>query len=225
MKRRTLALMASMMMLVSPALAGPPLLCFPYEIGKNKSLPWGKEAFQKDKEYEAAKVVEDTLSLLKEEKSALVRMETIRRATLYIGEDAGRSAELVRKLMAVAEEAQKTEKPSAAAWFNAGFAAATLVQNGRHIKEVSLTRDGPVGYVEIKKALAITPDDAAMQFGAALVAFERDRDAMKGHMQKALALVEPGSDLAKSMEGNHALGAKPLKELKAQYAVSDASKK
>lgn len=225
MKRRVIAMVASMLLVASPAMAGPPLLCFPYQIGTSKSLPWGKDAFAKSSEYDASKVVGDTVDMLKAEKSALVRMETIRRATLYIGEDSGRAGELVTKLLAVAKDAESAGKPDAAAWFNAGFAAATLVQNGRHIKQVALTRDGPVGYEEIKKALAIAPDDAAMQFGAALVAFEKDRESFKAHMKKALGLVEAGSDLAKSMESNHALGNKSLKDLKAQYSVADASPK
>lgn len=225
MKRRTFALVASIVMFASPALAGPPLLCFPYEIGTAKSLPWGKDPFQKSSGYDAVKVEEDTLALLKAEKSALVRMETIRRAALYLDKDSGRAGNLALKLLAIAKDAEAAGKPSAAAWFDAGFAGATFTQNGCHIKGLMVTEKGPVGYEEIKKALAITPDDAAMQFGAALVAFDHHREAFKAHMQKALALVEPGSDVARSMETNHALGAKPLKELKAQYAGTDAGKK
>lgn len=225
MKRRTFALVASMVMFASPALAGPPLLCFPYEIGSAKSLPWGSDAFKKHKDYDIAKLEDDTLALLKAEKSALVRMETIRRAALYLDKDSGRAGNFALKLLAIAKDAEAAGKPNAAAWFDAGFAGATFTQNGCHIKGLMVTEKGPVGYEEIKKALAITPDDAAMQFGAALVAFDHNQAAFKTHIQKALTLVEPGSDLARSMETNHALGAKPLKELKAQYAVSDAGKK
>lgn len=225
MNRRTLALVASLTLLASPALAGPPLLCFPYEIGTAKSLPWGDKPFTKGSGYDAAKVVDDTLSLLKTERSTLVRMETLRRAAIYIGQDAKRGAELLSKVSWIALDAEAAGKPSAEAYFNAGYLAATLRQNSCDINWHPGIEKGVDGYAYIKKALAIAPDDAAMHFGAALVAFEHDRDAFKAHIQRALALVEPGSDLARSMETNHALGAKPLKDLKAQYAVTDATKK
>jgi hypothetical protein len=225
MTRRTLALIASMTLFAAPALAGPPLLCFPYEIGSSKSLPWGKDAFQKNSGYDTATVVEDTLKLLKTERSALVRMETLRRAAIYIGKDSGLATELLAKISWIAMDGETTGKPTHEAWFNAGFLAATLRQSGCDIKWHAGSEKGVDGYAYIKKALAIAPDDAAMQFGAALVAFDHDRDAFKAHVQKALTLVEPGSDLARSIETNHALGAKPIKELKAQYAVTDASKK
>ena len=225
MHRRTLAVIASLALLASPALAGPPLLCFPYDIGSAKSLPWGKDPFQKGSGYDTARVVDDTLALLKTERSTLVRMETLRRATIYIGKDSAKATELLAKISWIAMDGETTGKPTTEAWFNAGFLAATLRQAGCDITWHAGTDKGVDGYAYIKKALTLTPDDAAMHFGAALVAFEHDRDAVKAHMQKALALVEPGSDLARSMEGNHALGAKSIKDLKAQYAVSDASKK
>ena len=221
MKRQALALVASMVMLSWPAMAGPPLLCFPYEIGSAKSLPWGKDAFKKSESYDASKVIDDAVALLKEEKSTLVRMETIRRAALYIERDSGRAHVLVTKLHGVAKELEEAGKASAAAWFDCGFAAATLSQNGCHVKGLPVSEKGPAGSVQIKKALGMTPNDAAMHFGAALVLMDGERDASNKHMKRALELVEAGSDLARSMETNHALGALPLKELKKRYAVND----
>lgn len=221
MKRRTLALVASMMMLASPAMAGPPLLCFPYEIGAAKSLPWGSDAFKKSESYDASKVIDDAMALLKVEKSTLVRMETIRRAALYIGKDSGRAHVLVTRLLDVAKEMEAAGTPNAGAWFDCGFAAATLAQNGCHVKGLPTAEKGAVGSAQIKKALGMTPNDAAMHFGAALVFMEGERDASNKHMKRALELVEAGSDLARSMETNHALGAVPLKELKKRYAVTD----
>lgn len=201
------------------------MLCFPYEIGSAKSLPWGKDAFQKAGSYDAGKIVDDTLALLKTERSTLVRMETLRRAAIYIAQNQAKGADLLAKISWIAMDAEAAGKPSAEAWFNAGYLAATLRQNGCDVGWHVGTDKVVDGYAYIKKALALTPDDAAMQFGAALVAFEHDESAFKSHMQKALAGVEPGSDLAKSMETNHALGAQPIKELKAKFEVSDASKK
>src|SRR6186997_2537601 len=68
-------------------MAGPPLLCHEIQIGDAKSLPWGKDTFDKAKSYDAASVVDDTLKLLDGELPVLARMETIRRAVLYIERD------------------------------------------------------------------------------------------------------------------------------------------
>src|ERR1043165_804779 len=116
MNRKTLALVASVVLGVAggAAVAGPPLLCFPYEIGTAQSLPWGgKDPFNKSAKYDTSKVVEDTLAILKTEKSTLVRMETLRRAAVYIGKDATTATALLAKLSWIAMDAEAAGKPSA----------------------------------------------------------------------------------------------------------------
>jgi hypothetical protein len=78
----TVALAA--VLLSRPALAGPPLLCFPFDIGSARSLPMGHGGWQAtDPGYDVSKLVPDTLALLNGQTSVMVRMETIRRATIY----------------------------------------------------------------------------------------------------------------------------------------------
>ena len=68
----------------SPALAGPPLVCFPFEIGNAGTLPMGANGWRSiDPTYDVTRLVDDTLALLRPETPVLVRMETLRRATIY----------------------------------------------------------------------------------------------------------------------------------------------
>src|SRR5215813_12064511 len=66
---RTLSILAAGLALAAtfPAQAGPPLLCFPYEIGSAQSLPWGSDPFSKDKGYDRSHLVDDTVRLLSAE--------------------------------------------------------------------------------------------------------------------------------------------------------------
>lgn len=218
MNRRALGFLASILLAAAPALAGPPLLCFPYQIGTAHSLPWGDDAFDQKKGYDKSKVVEDTLKLLKEEKSTLVNMETLRRAAIYIGRDSAMGEDLLVRLNKNANNDEFKGAAKAAALFQAGYLAATLKQNGCEVSSKVFKSDDSYAY--IKKALAITPDDAAMQLGAALVAFEHDNAAFKEHLKAAIAGAPAGSDLAKSIESNWACGHKPIGELCKEYGVT-----
>jgi hypothetical protein len=221
MNRRALGFFASILLAAAPAMAGPPLLCFPHQIGTAQSLPWGDDAFAQKKGYDKSKLVEDTLKLLKAEKSTLVNMETLRRAAIYIGHDAAMGEDLVTRLNKNATNDEFKGATRAAALFQTGYLAATLKQNGCDVTSRAFKGDDAYSY--IKKALPITPDDAAMQFGAALVSFEHDNAAFKEHLKLAIAGAPAGSDLAKTIEGNWACGHKPIGELCKEYGVKPAS--
>src|SRR5512138_1909486 len=75
---------------VPAAMAGPPLLCHPFDIGNARSLPWqsagtGWNAPRSD--YDTKRLVDDTLALLTDSTPVIVRMETLRRAALYGAKD------------------------------------------------------------------------------------------------------------------------------------------
>lgn len=221
MNRKMIGLVASIVLAAAGGtMAGPPLLCFPYEIGNAKSLPWGEKPFDQSKGYDKSKVVEDTLSLLKTERNTLVRMETLRRAAVYIGQDWTQAMNLLGKLSLIALDQEAASKPSAEAWFNVGYLAATFTQSGADIKWHAGQANGADGYAYIKKAVELSPNDGAIQFGAALVVFEHDNSKFKDHLSKAIAIAEPGSDLAKSIENNYACGHKPLAEMAKEYGVT-----
>ena len=58
----------------------------------------------------------------------IVRMETLRRATIYGAKDQKIAYELLARLMARALNAESDGKTSAAAWFDAGYLVESLKQ-------------------------------------------------------------------------------------------------
>ncbi len=102
-----------------PALAGPPLICHPIEIGKAKSLPWNDGARGwdgADRAYDVKLLTADTLAILQPGTVVPVRMETMRRASIYAARDARLASEIAAKLQARAQESD-----AALAWFDAGY--------------------------------------------------------------------------------------------------------
>lgn len=210
----------------APAAGGPPLICFPYEIGDAASLPWGSDAFKESPGYDRSRVVGDTLELLKAEKDTLVRMETLRRATIYVKSDRARATELLAKLawMALDAEAADNDKWAATALFDAGFLAACYRQHEIDVGFKPGVADRIQGWSWIRKSLAFDASDPARQFAAALVVLEKNDGTHKSYLLRAVQGAEPGSRLARTIEGNHALGGKKLEELRASLGVADASR-
>src|SRR5471030_2220606 len=86
-------------LLARPALAGPPLLCFPFDIGSARSLPMGHGGWHAtDPTYDVSRLVPDTLALLTPTAPVMVRMETIRRATIYASAHPTLAAQLMTEL-------------------------------------------------------------------------------------------------------------------------------
>ena len=172
-KRNTFVLLAAALvgtaaLVISTAQAGPPAICHPVEIGDQASLPWGSNAFDKKRGYSKSDVLDDTLKLLEASDSALVHMETLRRATLYLDRDTKRATTLIATLMARALDAEAAGEPSALAWFDAGYLAQCYAQVNIDTGISCGKADGVAGYGWIKKALQLRPDDAEMEFGAAM---------------------------------------------------------
>jgi hypothetical protein len=210
------------MLLSRAAVAGPPLICFPYHTDGAKSLPWGDDAFRTKSGYDKSSLVKDTLALLKTEESVLARMETLRRAAIYAQGDKALSTELLAKLGFIALDMEADGKPAARSWFNAGFLAACYHQLGTDIDWNPGQAHGANGYAWIRKALESEPESPEMHFAAALATHGRE-GVYKEHMRKAVAGAKPGSALAKSIEANGALGGK-IDELRKSLGVADASK-
>jgi hypothetical protein len=215
---------AGTLALASAAQAGPPLICFPYQTGGAQSLPWGgKDAFDTAKSYSKSGLVKDTLSLLKTERSTLARMETIRRAAIYSRKDKETATELLGKLGWIALDMEAAGKGSPEAWFNAGFLAACYEQLGTDIDWNPGVAEGVRGYAWLAKAISLEPQNAEMQFAAALATHGRGK-VFDEHLRKALVGAEPGSNLARSIESNLAFGdKKSIEELRRSYGVVDAS--
>ena len=99
---------------VAPVLAGPPLLCHPFDIGDARSLPWGPDWSQGRSEYNVANLVADTEAILTPTAPVIVRMETLRRAALYASLDGKVARQLLQSLNARATAAERAGNSSPA---------------------------------------------------------------------------------------------------------------
>src|SRR4030081_2382074 len=80
-----LTMVAASLSLAAVAQAGPPLICHTIEIGQAKAFPWIGHNWNLTggETYDTKNLVRETLEILAPDTPVLVRMETLRRATLY----------------------------------------------------------------------------------------------------------------------------------------------
>src|SRR5262249_46213164 len=158
MKARFLTVLAFALM-TTGALAGPPILCHPLDIAKARTLPMGSGALECDKGLSADKAVDQTVAILKSESSPLVRMETLRRATVYVTKDQPAAKELFARVMALSLDAQtgKDDQRIAAALFDAGFLAACYREMNLDVGFKPGEGEGIAGYAWIKAAIDKLP--------------------------------------------------------------------
>ena len=153
-----------------PALAGPPLVCFPFEIGPAASLPWNLGANYKGMrpDYDVTRLSSDTIALLTPSTPVIVRMETLRRAALYgtTNEQAARA--LLDALVARAKASSRSSDASVAE-FDAGY----LIETYRQTAPVAAFTAAMVkdldGYAMVRHSLDARHGDPAMAFAAALI--------------------------------------------------------
>jgi hypothetical protein len=172
--------------LAAPALAGPPFVCHPFEIGSAKSLPSDPRhwlAVRSD--YDIHNVVADTEALLTPSMPTLVRMETLRRAALYASLDRAVAEQLLAAMMSHVRAAEQAGNSMAIALFDAGYvveALSEIEQFGNHMQEFAgrdkslagLTRRFD-GRALIEKSLALRPGDASIEFALWLLAPSAER--------------------------------------------------
>ena len=200
---RSLTLSAAMVLgLALPVLAGPPLLCFPFDIGTARSLPWQGGAGWRNMQpgYDTARLADDTLALLTPETPVLVRMETLRRATAYATLDARAGRTLLERLDARMNAAGPDRHARALALFDAGY----LVEAFRQARPVSVTTADVVGarrgYPLVAESLALTGDDPAMAFAAALMTDGGSASpTQRAHAQRARSGVTRDAMLARNI--------------------------
>jgi hypothetical protein len=192
-------------MVVTPALAGPPLLCHPYEIENARSLPWDQSRGWSGErpEYDVGQLIADTEALLTPSTPVIVRMETLRRASLYASRDASR---LLSQLVARAEAADARRRPDALALLDAAYIAGAYRQismlDGHFRDRAAAARDalGNVdAYALIERSIAAKPDDPSLQFAAAMITADGDRSASLRHAEKARAGVTTDGLLARNI--------------------------
>lgn len=187
---------AVVLALAAPAMAGPPLLCHPYEIGNARSLPWDPAGGWSRglPGYKVENLVADTEALLTPSTPVIVRMATLRRASLYASTDRTVASQLLTRLLARANAAEKKGQPDALALLDAAYVAGAFHEIATMSSSAEFRERGPNaraalgdtdGYALIARSIAARPDDPTIQFAAALIASDRDRSAYRAHAQKA----------------------------------------
>src|SRR6059058_4042194 len=199
--RLFIAVAAATLTLATVVQAGPPLICHTIEIGQSKSLPWISHDWNLSggETYDTMYLVRDTLEILAPDTPILVRMETLRRATLYTRKDPVVAKELLTRLDARATSAESSGHPEALAWFDIGYLAETykqwIGQNLPHMTDGMRIDPNPAagvdGYAMVKKAIALRKadlhGDSQMEFAAALITLSGPQDEHREHAQNAIA--------------------------------------
>jgi len=213
----SVALAAALFGFANVAQAGPPLICHAFEIGNAKSLPLGSHTWNLNgsENYDTKNLAADTLAILQPDTPVLVRMETLRRATLYARKDPIAAKELLVRLHSRATSAESAGHPDALAWFDAGYLVETykqwLGQNLPHMTDGMRMDANPAagvdGYAWVKKAIALRGEDAQMEFAAALITLAGPQAEHAQHSQKAITGAKTDALLAQNLV-THFLGPK-----------------
>jgi len=202
------ALTAASLFLAGTAIAGPPLICHAIDIGTAQSLPWTSSGWNLSGQetYDVSRLVPDTLVLLVPSTPVLVRMETLRRATLYAQKRTAVAKELLFRL-----EARTRENPKdALAAFDFGYLvecyrqASWLRQHTDWLKASGDTTSANLvmkidGYESVRKAIALRGSDPQMEFAAALMTTEGARSEHDRHLQNAMAGAKADALLARNL--------------------------
>jgi hypothetical protein len=199
---RVLKVAAGVVLFVSmsgTAWAGPPLICHPFDAGTAALLPWTSAPGWKapDPSYDVQKLVADTLRLLTPTTPVIARMEIMRRATIYAGQDRKVAAALLK---AVIDRAKSVPAGSndPMPQFDAGYLIESYRQGegsaGHNMLEG--VPAGTEGYGLVVKAIRLAGENAEMEFAASLM--QRGTVAAE-HRNRARAGAARGSLLERNL--------------------------
>jgi hypothetical protein len=200
---RSLMTVAAVLLLATPALAGPPLICHPFETANGRLIAWGTGHGWNtpDRAYDIKKLVADTTAVLTADSPILTRMENMRRATIYAMRDPLIAQALLKS---VTSRALATTTDSLA-WFDAGYLiesykqAVAIRERGKIELRPWAEVDETIkvdGYNWVKKAMAMTAPNAEMEFAASLMT---QGSIASAHRAKAAAAAPKGSLLARNI--------------------------
>ena len=194
---RPFAAAALVVAIVAPAVAGPPLVCVPFDIGTVPSPPWDAQGNTWNGmrgEYPMAQLTGDTLALLTPVTPVIVRMEPQRRAALY----ATKNPEIAAALLTTLTD-RAANGAGALALFDAGYLAATYKQLGPISPATSALADGIDGYAMVKKSLQMRADDPAIEFAAAIMTRDGREAVSAEHARVARAGAQADRLLARNI--------------------------
>jgi hypothetical protein len=200
---RTIVAVAAVILVATPALAGPPLICHPFQIESGKLIAWGTGPGWNtpDRSYDIKKLVADTDAVLTADSPVLTRMENMRRATIYAMRDPVIAHALLKTVMARALSTTSDGR----AWFDAGYLIESYKQ-ALHLREDRKPElrawaavDETIrvdGYNWVKKAMSMSAPSAEMEFAASLMT---QGSTASAHRAKATAAAPKGSLLARNI--------------------------
>jgi hypothetical protein len=195
------ALLLALFFFASSAVAGPPLLCHSFDIGNAKSLPWISNDWNLTgtETYDINNLVADTIAVLDTDRTVLVHMETLRRATLYSQLDPRAAKHLLIKLMARSDAAAQNSPAAALAFFDLGYLAESLNQFHWIRKDSPNPAQRLDGYALVNKAIHLRSDDPQMEFAAAIIALNAPPAGHGDHAQKAITGAKNDPLLARNL--------------------------
>jgi hypothetical protein len=188
--------LVALLLLAKVALAGPPLICHTIEIGNAHSLPWTNHGWNlSGNDYDVKNLVPDTLAILNSGAPILVRMETLRRATLYARQDPEAARQLLTTLVTRANNSETSGHADAVALFDEGYLIECFKQwIGRdlpHMTDNMRMDANPAahldGYALVQRAITLRGQDPEMEFAAALITLEEHQTDHSEHVAKAIA--------------------------------------
>ena len=195
--RIAISIVAVLFGLTNYAFAGPLLICHPIEIKQAKSLPWVEFNHKGSTDYDLKNLSRDTIAILDSRTPVLVRMETLRRATIYARLDQLTAKELITRLQERAANSETAGRPDALAWFDVGYLAEAYKQwLGKGEPNPAAGLDG---YSLVRKAISLRGSDPEMEFAAALITLSGPESAHRAHAQKAMAGAKSDSLLAQNL--------------------------
>ena len=195
--RLAISIVAVLLGFTTFAQAGPPLICHPIEIGQAKSLPWVEFNHRGSTDYDLKNLSRDTLAILDSHAPVLVRMETLRRATIYARQDPQVAKELITRLQARAAKSDVARRPDTLAWFDVGYLAEAYKQwMGKGEPNPAAGLDG---YSLVRKAISLRGSDPEMEFAAALITLPSPDSVHRNHVQKAMEGAKNDSLLAQNL--------------------------
>ena len=183
---------AALIALPSAALAGPPLICHPFQTAGSELLPWaaGSGWNNPDPRYNLQRLQGDLLKLLGPDAPVLSRMENMRRAAIYAARDRQVAEQLLQTLLARAA----APGAPAAALFDAGYLIESYKQAAHLYRWAAPTTDG---YSMVVRAIAASGGSAEMEFAASLMTQGAQADA---HLRRARAAAGAQPLLAQNID-------------------------
>jgi hypothetical protein len=193
-----------LLLLAVGAFAGPPLICHTLEIGSAKSLPWISHGWNLtgSETYDTTRLVNDTVAALAADKTVIVHMETLRRATLYARKDPAAAKELLSRIT-MDTKAPEADQDRALRYFDAGYLVEAYKQWIREPAQNPAV--GLDGYALVKQAIRLRGSDPEMEFAAALITLSSPGTEHAAHVQKAISGASSDTLLARNLS-SHFIG-------------------